>query len=156
MEYSIEIAEAIKNILTQDEMNFDFNSAKGMFKFNANISGKITRLSYVIAVRKRDFIVYAMCPVKADSEDSKLMAEMSEFLTRVNYNLINGNFEMSYKNGNIDFKMFHYCGNTIPDDSILKICILISMKAFQKYSKGILGIASGTMTGEQAYDLCKD
>ena len=47
------------------------------------------------------FVFYSLCPVKAPTEKRQLIAE---FLTRANYDLLIGNFEFDFEDGEIRYK----------------------------------------------------
>lgn len=47
---------------------------------------------------ERHFVFYSACPVKADR---KSFAAVAELITRLNFSLLSGNFEMGYLDGEI-------------------------------------------------------
>ena len=94
--YSIEIANIVKQFLTEDSWNFSFDEEHGIFKFGLRIKGKIHSLKYFISIRTNEIIVYGICPIGVDEEDNKMMMEMAEFLHRVNWGLRNGCFEFDF------------------------------------------------------------
>ena len=56
--YSIEIANIVKQFLTEDSWNFSFDEEHGIFKFGLRIKGKIHSLKYFISIRTNEIIVY--------------------------------------------------------------------------------------------------
>lgn len=104
--YSIEIANIVKQFLTEDSWNFSFDEEHGIFKFGLRIKGKIHSLKYFISIRTNEIIVYGICPIGVDEEDNKMMMEMAEFLHRVNWGLRNGCFEFDFRDGEIRFRSY--------------------------------------------------
>lgn len=155
MSYSTAIAETINNFLIEDDWHFEFDEEKGIFRFDLSIKSKIKNLSYVIVVNEDDFSIYATSPVGADSDDDDMMAEMAEFITRVNYGMKNGNFEMDYRDGEIRYKVFVDCEESLPDDVVIKNGIFVISSVFRRYANGITGIIFGGLSGQEACEMCE-
>ena len=102
MDYSVKIAKMVKRFLDEDDWNYDFNEEKGTFNFNLTLKGKLQKVSYRVLIRKYDYTVYTVCPMSAD--DCK--HQMAEFLSRANYGLANGNFELDFRDGEIRYKCY--------------------------------------------------
>lgn len=92
--YSEEIVEIIRNFLIEDDWKFEFDEEKGVFRFGVGIDSKLKHLRYFIPVKSDSFVVYAISPIEADSDDEAIMKEMADFICRANYGLRNGNFEL--------------------------------------------------------------
>lgn len=156
MSYSMEIADSINNFLTKNNFDYIFDKEEGFFRFDISIKGKLKSISYIILLVKNDIVVYANSPIGADVDNADEMAEIAEFLHRANYSLMNGNFELNYNNGQIRFKFCVYCDNFIPDTSVIYNAIAVSLKPFEVYSNGIIGIMYGGMSARDAYNLCRE
>ncbi|MDE6035465.1 MAG: YbjN domain-containing protein [Ruminococcus sp.] len=156
MDYSKEIAECINKTLIDDDWNFEFNREKGVFRFDLNIKSKIKNLFYIIKVNEDDFVIYAISPVSSDVDDADIMAEMAEFLTRANYGLRCGNFEMDYDDGEIRYRVYVDCEDNLPGSTVIMNGIVIASATFQRYANGITGIIFGGMDAEEACDMCEN
>ena len=138
--YSIEIANIVKQFLTEDSWNFSFDEEHGIFKFGLRIKGKIHSLKYFISIRTNEIIVYGICPIGVDEEDNKMMMEMAEFLHRVNWGLRNGCFEFDFRDGEIRFRSYIDCDKTLPSIESIKNSIFCTAAMFEKYGAGITSI----------------
>ncbi len=153
--YSKAIASAIDGFLTGDDWHYTFDDEKGLFRFNLTLTKKIKKVSYIVDIKKDGFLVYAIPPLGAEEGDSNMMAQMAEFVCRANYALINGNFELDMRDGEIRYKTYVNCDGQLPTTEIIKDSIYCPAFMFEKYSAGITGIIFGDMTAKQAIDLCE-
>lgn len=152
MNYDVSIARLIKKFLDEDDWHYSFDEEKGVFSFNLSMSNKLKTISYRVRVREDCYISYAFCPINAD--DCK--AEMAEFITRVNYGLRNGNFEMDYNDGEIRYKCFVNCDGTAPGKQIIKDSIYIPASMFKRYGSGIINVLFGVKDPAAAVEECED
>jgi hypothetical protein len=153
--YSHEIAEAISNYLNNNDLKHNFNKSLGVFTFSAGVTGKIKTLYYELIVNKTGFTSCAHYPLGPDSDDEEARNLMAQFLTRANYGMRIGNFQMEMDEGDISYKVYCSClGMTVSDEMIAE-SIHCSAAMFAKYEPGILGILFGGMTAKQAADRCE-
>lgn len=152
MNYNESIARLIKKFLDDDDWNYDFDEEKGIFSFNLSMSNKLKKISYRVRVRKYDYISYATCPMNADD----CIAEMAEFVTRANYGLINGNFELDYRDGEIRYKCFVNCDETVPGKETIKDSIYVPAAMFKRYGNGIINVLFGMKSAKDAVAECEE
>lgn len=112
--YSTAIADSINAFLKEDEWRFDFDSERGRFIFNLGLSCKLKSVRYIVDVREKDYLIYVFSPLGPDKGDAATMKRTAEFLTRANYGLVFGNFEMDMHDGEIRYKTFVPCGGEAP------------------------------------------
>lgn len=153
--YSIEIANIVKQFLTEDSWNFSFDEEHGIFKFGLRIKGKIHSLKYFISIRTNEIIVYGICPIGVDEEDNKMMMEMAEFLHRVNWGLRNGCFEFDFRDGEIRFRSYIDCDKTLPSIESIKNSIFCTAAMFEKYGAGITSIIFAEGYAQEAIAMCE-
>jgi len=153
--YSFEIAEEIQQFLEQDDWHFEFLEEKGMFHFRVNVSGKLKKIEYVLQVREDDYLVYTICPLNADKDDPDAMQRISEFLTRVNYGTVNGNFEMDYHDGEIRYKTYVDCEDMLPSTKVIRDSIYIPASSFRQYGDGIVQLMFTEDSPGEVYEACR-
>ena len=112
-EYSDDLVNAVKKFLEEDDWKYTFDEDMGVFDFGLRIKSKIQKIRYLIDTQEDAIILYGMCPISADCEDSEMMSRMAEFFCRVNYGLKNGCFEFDFKDGEIRFKSYIDCDEYI-------------------------------------------
>ena len=155
-DYSREIAAEIRNFLIADDWNFDFDEEKGIFRFGVNVSSKLKHVNYFVPVHSDSYTVYAISPIGADSDDPSAIREMAAFLSRANYGLRIGNFELDCNDGEIRFKVFTSCDDIIPSREMVKTSIVIPAMMFERYAPGILSVIFTGESAEDAIKKCED
>lgn len=153
--YSENIANSIRNFLTEDDWSFSFDDQRGLFKFGVSMKGKIRKLSFIISVRDCDYNVYGISTIGADSTDDKVMASMAEFICRANYGLRNGSFELDMRDGEIRYKTYVDCGEVTLTKEIIGRSIQLPAAMFERYGEGIVGILFADMSAKEAADICE-
>ncbi len=150
--YSKEIADAVSMFLHEDDWKFSEVDDDGIIRTGIRIESKLKSADIYINVLKDSFVVVSVPALKADKD---CINEMAEFITRANYGLNHGNFEMDYKDGEIRYKTSMYCGNIIPTHEQIKAAIYINISTLDDYGNGIAMVAFGMGTPEEAVESCE-
>lgn len=80
-------------------------------------------------------IVYSVCPVTAPAERR---AALAEFITRANYGLIIGNFELDFEDGEIRYKTSLDAEGLTLSPIVLKNLINANVSTMDQYLPGLL------------------
>lgn len=147
MDCSDKIVQAINDFLVGGEVNFNFNEKKRVFTLVQNVNSRLTSLRCIICVEDTSYYVIAICPISAKGHTS----EMAEFLTRINFGILSGNFEMDYSDGEIRYKCYVECEDCIPSRETIRKSFVIPLLMMKKYSEGIIAVAFGIETPKEAY-----
>ncbi|MHB1459660.1 MAG: YbjN domain-containing protein [Armatimonadota bacterium] len=96
------------------------------------------------------FVFYSLCPIKAPEAKRH---EVSEAITRANYGLLIGNFEMDYADGEIRYKSSM---DVDPDvgltDRMIKDTILANLSTHDRYFPALMDVIYGACTPTVAID----
>lgn len=152
--YSKRIADAIKSFLTQGDGNFYFNDQRGLFQFDLGLGGQIKKVTYIVDVRANEYLVYAISPLGVDQNDEKRMTEMANFICRVNSGVVNGNFDLDMRDGEIRYKCFVDCEGITPSAEMVRSSLQCPAAMFDWYGPGIIDILVGGATAEEALEKC--
>ena len=134
-------------------IHFSFDDEKGLFSFGVALSGKLRNVRFAINVRDDDYIVYATSPVRPDHKDDEMMAAMAELVCRMNFGIVNGNFELDFTDGELRYKSFVDCdGGLVPTREIVKNSIIITASMLDRYSPCILAILFEDASVKDAYE----
>ncbi|MCR1840382.1 YbjN domain-containing protein [Murimonas intestini] len=147
MDYSKQIAASIVSYFEDNNFHYSFDKERGVITNTFNMEGKLKNIRYAIGVRESDYIVYATVDINADEE---CRAAVSEFLTRANYGMLFGSFEMDYRDGEIRFRVAVDCDECMPSSAVIRNSIIFPHQAFSKYGNGLLTVMFGVMTPEEA------
>ena len=154
-EYFNELVNLVKKFLVDDEWHFSFDENTGVFDFGLRVKSKIQKINYIVDVHEDEIVVYGMCPIGADHTDSKMMAQMAEFLCRANYGLKNGCFELDFRDGEVRFRSFIDCEDVMPSTEVIKNSIHCTAAMFKRYAPGIVDIIFAGCTAKEAIAKCE-
>lgn len=147
MSYSTEIAKAIKNFLDTDDWHYTFDENDGIFKMGVNLKCKLGSTDMRVKVGADYFTTYAAVKMNADAS---CRTEVAEFITRANYGLRNGNFEMDFRDGELRYKSFNNCDGLIPSRAVIADGIMIPALMIDRYGDGLVAVMFGLQTPEDA------
>ena len=138
--YSPELVRAVKDYLDKNDWHYTFEDDRGLFRCGVNLKGKLSSCRLIIDVKDKVILNYAAIDTKA-SEDVR--DKVAEFLTRANYGLTYGNFEMDYEDGEVRYKMTVDCENQLPGYDVLDRMVVMPALMFQRYGNGLLAVMFG-------------
>jgi hypothetical protein len=96
---------------------------------------------------QQQFVFYSMIPVNATEEKRAVMAE---FITRVNYGLVMGDFEMDYTDGEIRFKTsIDVEGDELSEELIANM-VRRNVYTTDRYLPGVMAVLYADATPEAA------
>ena len=153
--YSKSIADAVKNTLTADEWNFDFDEDNGLFRLGVKAKGPFNSLDIIISIRDTDYVTYVVPPVAADPNDSSTLAAIAEFFCRANCNISYGNFDLDFNDGEIRYRVFVDCNGIIPTDDMILASVYVPISVFERYAPGIAAVLFGSANPEEQIQKCE-
>lgn len=96
---------------------------------------------------QEQFIFYSVCSVQAPEEKRSTMAE---FLTRANYGLLIGNFEMDFSDGEIRYKTSVDFEGERASSALIQNLVYANVWAMDRYLPGIMSTIYGDVSPAQA------
>ena len=93
------------------------------------------------------FIFYVVMPMRVPEE---MRAAMAEFLTRANYGLVVGNFEMDYEDGEVRYKTSLDVEDTEATTELLRHIVYANVTTMDRYLPGILAVLGGGKSPAEA------
>ena len=142
------IMDAMNSFFTTDDWRF--SQIEGRDVLRMGFSGDNGQWTCYAQAREEQeqFIFYSSCPIKAQ-EDKR--ATMSEFLTRANFGLVIGNFEMDYSDGEIRYKTsLSVADGELLTQGLIKHAVYANVLTMDRYLPGIMAVMYGDVTPEQA------
>lgn len=129
----MKIAEALQRVAK--EAGWPVQEWNGTFKFDVDSKNGTWKLFCKPLDEENRFCCYSLCPVNAPKERIPWMAQV---LTRLNYGLKVGNFEMDWTSGEIHFKTYvDFCGGEDPVPAVGQ-CIYANMVSFDAYFQTLM------------------
>jgi len=153
MEYSVEIANAIKKFLIEDDWNYSFDEEKGTFSMGVNLKCKLGDTKIVVRVGNDYF--YSLAYIKLNANED-VRSDVAEFITRANYGRRNGNFEMDFNDGELRYKSFNNCDGIVPSAEIIKDSLIIPALMIDRYGDGLVSVLFGMQSPKDAIDAIEN
>ena len=97
---------------------------------------------------QEQLVFYSSCPVKVPEEKRHAVAE---FLTRANWGMVIGNFELDYSDGEVRYKTSLSVKDGEPlTRGLIKHAVYANVLTMDQYLPGIMGILYGDMSPADA------
>ncbi|MBR2784175.1 MAG: YbjN domain-containing protein [Firmicutes bacterium] len=151
--YSPELAKTVKNYLDMNDWHYSFDEGKGIYKCGVNLKGKVSECKLFIDIKDKAILNYAVINMRADESSRQKVAE---FITRANYGLTFGNFEMDFEDGEIRYKMTVDCENQVPGYDVLDRMVVMPPLMFQRYGDGLLAVMFGFSEPKEAVEKSEE
>jgi hypothetical protein len=148
-ETSTRIYDAINDFFTKDDWNFDVLEGRPVLRMGFNGDDGQWMCFAQAREEHEQFIFYSVAPVKAPEERRGAMAE---FITRANYGMIMGNFEMDFSDGEVRYKTSIDVEGSELTNPLMKQIVYANVLTMDRYLKGIMAVAFG---GVDATDAIK-
>lgn len=91
----------------------------------------------------QEFVFYSLCPVNVP-ENQRLA--MAEFLTRANYGITIGNFEMNFDSGEINYKTSINVEGDQISISLVRQLVYTNVMVMDRYLPGIMAVIYGNVS----------
>jgi len=150
--YSKDIANAVIEYLKEKEWNYKFDEQTGVIKTGIQLDEKINSCTLHIFIHDHYVINYGIIELSVDEKNRILI---SEFLTRANYGLIWGNFEMDFNDGEIRYKSTLGCDGIIPTNELIDRMVMTPAFVFKRYADGLVKVLFGLSTPKDAVEECE-
>jgi len=95
----------------------------------------------------KQVIFYSVLPYKIPDEQKTTVAE---FLTRINFGINLGNFEMDWNDGEVRFRTSIALGNHDLDFSLIDNLVMANLVAMEDHYDGLLTVLNGTISPADA------
>jgi len=139
--------DATANFLRSIGFKFEVNEEKDLI--HMGFSGDNGRWTAVMDVKEDRgiLIMYSIASVKIQE---KARMAVSEFLTRANYGLILGNFELDFSDGEVRYKTSIRVGDGALTANLIEPVFLVNLTTMDRYLPGIMAVGFGNQSPEIA------
>lgn len=145
--YSEQLYQRIAEFLDEDGWKYRFREDNGIICSGFRLDNALGAVPLFVDVRSDKYIVFAVPRVKCEPENR---FELAEFLTRINYRMIFGDFEMDFSYGKVRFRFPVDCDGAAPSDAMIKRSILMTAAMMNKYGNAICAVMNG-VSAEAAF-----
>lgn len=129
-------AKAVAECLDSHHLKYErVGDNNELFILPMTLSGKLNHCRLFISASDSGVSTHAICPINA-SPDS--FEQVVEFITRANYGLKLGKFEMDYSDGEVRYSTCLYMTEGMPAADDLEHHILIPFMMMRRYGDGLV------------------
>lgn len=147
--YSKLVADSVLSFFDDHKINYDFDEETGIIITNFPTRFKIGTLDFRIRFLADGYISHATARISADEASREKVAE---YLTRANYGLRMGNFEMDFRDGEIRFKSFCRSGDIALNEDQITDSFLLAIVQFDIYGDNLLAVLFGMKEPAEAIE----
>ena len=148
MATATEILAWVKDVFDQKELGYELLEDKNTLKIHLPLKSKLKNFTAYFNCRERSYTVNAYIPLGVD-EDSR--QKIAEYITRANYGLRFGNFELDFSDGEIRYRLTVDCEDRSSlSESLVMRSIFIPMTMFDRYGDGLVAVMFGIKSPEEA------
>ena len=137
-----------------DKWNYEVHQEIAFIGGIGGLEGKITDLRFYIIVGDETVTCYHTAPIKAPLEQR---AAISEFITRANYGLTNGNFEMDFSDGELRYKTTISQHDLLRNDAAafrsMRVLMMLGPSMWQRYGDNLAALLFGYTDNKSVEEL---
>ncbi len=131
------ILDTAKQFLEKDD--WPVSLVEGRTVVKTGFEGKNGQFTCYAQERKEQeqFVFYSIFPVRTPENK---MSEVAEFITRANYGMIIGNFELDYGDGEIRYKTSVDVEDTDFNEPLVRHMVYANVLTMDKYFPGLMRV----------------
>lgn len=142
-----QITDAIRNFLDNDDWHYEYDAENSMVRMGLNLKSKLKNCRIFIDIKNDAYLVYLVSQINADKDN---LSELMRYLTIANYGLINGNFELDIRDGEVRYKTYVNCDGleTLPEQ-VIKDSLYLAAFTLDRYGDGLAALIMGFSTADE-------
>jgi hypothetical protein len=131
------ILDAVQRFLEEDDWPHSLIDGRTVYK--TGFEGKNGQFTCYAQERseQEQFVFYSIFPVRAPENR---IPEVSEFITRANYGMIIGNFELDFADGEIRYKTSVDVEDVTLEEPLLRHLMYANVLTMDKYFPGLMRV----------------
>lgn len=150
--YSAQIANTLISHMEEQEYRYEFEKERGLLRLRFKIKGKLDHVRIILDIHETCYVSYACIDMSVDEENRM---EAAEYLTRANYGLKFGNFELDMNDGEVRYKHAVDCDHCSLSSEMIENSLNIPIAMYQRYGDNLLKVMFGMLSAEEAVKLAE-
>lgn len=143
------LTEGVLAFLDDGDWKYSIEKANNRNIITFGFAGKNGTLSVRTIVREKTEVVSVYSKLEVSVPEEKRL-QISEFLSRANYGLMIGNFELDFRDGEVRFKISADYEGAIVTNKTFKNLILSGLSVANRYYPGIMKVIWGGVSVKDA------
>ncbi len=132
-----QILDAVEAFLKEDDWPYSLIEGRTVYK--TGFEGQNGQFTCYAQEREEQeqFVFYSVYPVRAPDN---MLPQVAEFITRANYGMIVGNFEMDYTDGEIRYKTSIDLEDSVVSKDLIRHAVYANVLTMDKYFPGLMRV----------------
>ena len=147
MSTATDYAISVLNYFDKNNWHYTHDAERNIIECGFNLKCKLSSTRMRIIFNDTSMVCRSAVSMKAEPS---VRPQVLEYISRANYGLVYGNFEMDFDDGEIVYKMDILLGDTVPDEAQADILLDIPINMINRYGDGLLAVMFGMQTPEEA------
>jgi hypothetical protein len=147
-----QLVEKVENYFNENGWN-SYEYDERYYAFRAGVSLKCKLKSTRMTVFCRDAGIVFQFPISIGTDDENEIQTM-EFITRANYGLTNGGFQMDLDNNHIEYTVFVPCEDE-PSMNAISAAIRTGLWMLERYGDELLAVMFGMKNAKDAIEAAE-
>ncbi|MBI2566365.1 MAG: YbjN domain-containing protein [Candidatus Schekmanbacteria bacterium] len=146
-----QIIESVCRFLESDHWGYERRAGRQVLTIP--FAGKSGKWTCYAQERFTQFLFYSVVPINAPEA---VRAQVAEYLTRANYGLVMGNFELDFKDGEIRYKTMVDVGDGELTENLIRPVVYVNCMMMDKYFPGLMSVMFGNVSPADAVALIEN
>lgn len=131
---------SVESYFTKNEWQYDKRD-EDTVAASFSLNSKIKNIRVLFSVSEHDFIIRGISPIGPGKEE---MAAAAEYLTRANYGLVLGKFELDYDRGIVAYALNQrFYGRASINEKVIDSSLDMVIAMFERYGEGLVNVVMG-------------
>ena len=151
MAYSQKLVDSLQALFKTlgFQPRFEEKNGFALFTLQMKLHCKLQSARMYVFVQEDHFSTVTTVPLSADKNCRLAVAE---YLTRANFNMRNGNFELNMEDGEIRFKTYLHASNGEMDIAGARLCLILPFLMIDRFGDGLVEVLFGFKSPREAFE----
>ena len=140
------LVKQLKSYLDGNQWKYEYDKDRSAFKMTFSLKSKLKDTGVYVLCKNVGITFLFNIGVKPDEKSAR---ETMEFLTRANYGLVNGAFEMDLSDNEIRYRVFLPCDD-VPSADLIDTQFDVGLAMLQRYGDELLAVIFGMKKAAEA------
>lgn len=146
------LAEKVENYFNENGWNnYEFDERYSLFRAGVTLRCKLKSTRMIIICKDAGISVQFPIIIGTDDENE---IQIMEFVTRANYGLTNGGFQMDLDKNHIEYTMFLPCED-VPTVAAIDRTIMTGLYMLERYGDELLAVMFGMKNAKDAVEAAE-
>lgn len=141
-----ELVKKVESYFVDNNWNYEYNDRYCVFEAGVSLKCKLKNTRMILSCSEGGISITFTVNIGTDDENE---LQVMEFITRANYGLNNGGFQMDLDGNRIQYHLYLLCTD-VPENSAIDRSIFTGMAMLERYGNELLAVMFGMKNAKDA------